>query len=97
MEELFAMEELATGHDVQQSGHVQASGHQQPFTPLLEIQSIEDPVLVQDKRVLNNLIQRQSSSKTKPNPDDYFENVQSEIKPHMRKIVCDWMLEVTEE
>ena len=97
MEELFAMEELATGHDVQQSGHVQPSGHQQPFTPLLEIQSIEDPVLVQDKRVLNNLIQRQSSSKTKPNPDDYFENVQSEIKPHMRKIVCDWMLEVTEE
>ena len=93
MEELFAMEELATGHDVQ------PSGQQQPavFTPLLEIQSIEDPVLVQDKRVLNNLIQRQSSSKNKPNPDDYFETIQSEIKPHMRKIVCDWMLEVTEE
>ncbi len=27
----------------------------------------------------------------------YFDTVQSEIKPHMRKIVTDWMLEVTEE
>ena len=26
-----------------------------------------------------------------------FQNVQTEIKPHMRKIVSDWMLEVCDE
>ena len=25
---------------------------------------------------------------------NYFQNTQTEIKPHMRKIVTDWMLEV---
>ena len=28
---------------------------------------------------------------------NYFETVQTEIKPHMRKIVCEWMLEICEE
>ncbi len=28
---------------------------------------------------------------------DSFQTIQSEVKPHMRKIVYDWMLEVTEE
>ena len=26
--------------------------------------------------------------------NDYFKYVQTDIKPHMRKIVTDWMLEV---
>ena len=51
-----------------------------------------DPVLLSDSRVLNNLIDRQV-----PESKDYFELIQTEIKPHMRKIVSDWMLEVTEE
>jgi cyclin D2 len=32
-----------------------------------------------------------------PAQPDYFRYVQTEIKPHMRKIVCDWMLEVCQE
>ena len=97
MEELFAMEELATtvSSPVQQQ-------QQQPHQPieLMEIQSSEDPILIQDPRVLNNLIKRQSPSKNPKNPEvivDFFQTIQSEVKPHMRKIVCDWMLEVTEE
>ena len=85
MEELFAMEELAK----QQSPEKQ---QQKCFMPLVEVHSKEDPVLVQDSRILDNLIDRQSKSSK-----DYFANVQTEIKPHMRKIVSDWMLEVTEE
>ena len=93
MEELFAMEELAKiSSPVQQ----QKVPHQ-PIE-LMEIQSSEDPILIQDPRVLNNLIKRQSSKNPK-NPEvvDFFQTIQSEVKPHMRKIVCDWMLEVTEE
>ena len=32
-----------------------------------------------------------------PTPSEYFSKVQIEIKPHMRKIVSDWMLEVCQE
>ena len=104
MEELFAMEELATqSSPVKQSQQSQQSQSQYEYQsqsyPAMEIQSNEDPVLIQDKRVLDNLIQRQKqpSNKNPKHPDDYFQYIQSEIKPHMRKIVCDWMLEVTEE
>ena len=60
---------------------------------LLDIQSKEDPVLIRDSRVLSNLITRQD----RHHPNDYFNTVQTEVRPHMRKIVSDWMLEVTEE
>lgn len=83
MEELFAIEELAS-----QSSPVKS----QDYPALMEIHSNEDPVLVQDSRVLNNLIHRQESFEM-----DYFSKIQTEIRPHMRKIVADWMLEVTEE
>lgn len=88
--ELFAIEELACGSSplkFQQAAEVQ----QQPM--LMEIHSKEDPVLTQDSRVLTNLIQRQDHHVI----EDYFKTVQTEIRPHMRKIVSDWMLEVTEE
>ena len=32
-----------------------------------------------------------------PVQPDYFRHVQADIKPHMRKIVADWMLEVCQE
>ena len=57
--------------------------------------SYEDPVLLKDSRVLENVLERQDD--LSPGKFDYFIHVQTEIKPHMRKIVTDWMLEVCEE
>lgn len=84
MEQLFAMEELQPQEQPQEQPSA--------FTRLVEIQSKVDPVLLNDTRVLANLIQRQDMG-----CPDYFKTVQTEVKPHMRKIVSDWMLEVTEE
>ena len=67
-----------------------------------DIRSTEDPVLINDTRVLSNILARQniksSESSSWKRQTTYFENgVQQEIKSHMRKIVSDWMLEVCEE
>ena len=91
MEELFAIEELAAT----KSSPVKPEIQQNPSEiHLMEIHSKEDPVLLQDSRILPNLLQRQQNSDTF---EDYFKTVQTEVRPHMRKIVSDWMLEVTEE
>ena len=87
MEELFAIEELATTESLPEKSPVKQQ------QSLIEIHSKEDPVLIQDSRILSNLIGRQQLSES----EDYFQTVQTEIRPHMRKIVSDWMLEVTEE
>ena len=58
--------------------------------------SYEDPVLTANPRVLANILKR-SQNESASVKEDYFATVQTEIKPHMRKIVSDWMLEVTEE
>ena len=96
MEELFAIEELASQSSPNNHHHLSQQQTEQSnklINHLIEIHSKEDPVLVQDTRVLNNLILRQNGNKSL----DYFKTVQTEVKPHMRKIVSDWMLEVTEE
>ena len=64
-----------------------------------DIRSTEDPVLLNDARVLSNILARQElKNKTRLRQPTYFENgTQQDIKPHMRKIVSDWMLEVCEE
>ena len=54
-----------------------------------------DPTLLTDQRVLDNVL---SGCHGIHSVVDYFKSdIQTEIKPHMRKIVTDWMLEVTEE
>ena len=58
------------------------------------IKSFADPTLLEDQRVLTNVLARCWSQARTP---DYFSTVQTTIKPHMRKIVSDWMLEVCEE
>lgn len=58
------------------------------------VKSLADPTLVNDSRVLSNVLAEGSQTSVKVN---YFLMVQPEVKPHMRKIVADWMLEVTEE
>ena len=65
------------------------------------IKSFEDPNLLHDRRVLENVLAAGNANNGYNNSncqkENYFKTVQTEIKPHMRKIVSDWMLEVTEE
>ena len=52
-----------------------------------------DPVFLDDERVLRNLLlteERYTISSS------YFKCFQTELQTHMRKIVCSWMLEVSE-
>ena len=56
------------------------------------LRSLPDRALIVDDRILDNVI---NGSLQQPIVD-YFQ-FQPHIKPHMRKIVTDWMLEVTEE
>lgn len=53
--------------------------------------SYKDPVLLNDDRVLNNLLTYEE--KCMPS-GSYFKHVQSDVKPYMRKMVATWMLEV---
>ena len=59
----------------------------------LEVQGGVDPVLVQDPRVMLNMLREEKDSGLV----DYCDGMQTEIKPHMRKIVVDWVLEVCED
>ena len=54
-----------------------------------------DPVIFRDDRVLKTLLRKES--KYLPIARNYFLSVQTEIKPHTRKEVADWMLEVCED
>lgn len=53
--------------------------------------SYKDPVLLNDDRVLNNLLTYEEKYMPSGN---YFKVVQKDIKPYMRKMVATWMLEV---
>lgn len=53
-----------------------------------------DATMYSDSRVLANLIS--SEQKNGVPPVDYFESVQTDIKPYIRKIVNSWMQEVSE-
>ena len=66
--------------------------HQEDDLGLGGLRSLPDPALITDERVLENVLNYQQECNF-----DYFKTVQIHIKPHMRKIVADWMLEVTEE
>ena len=114
MEDLFAMDanSLNNNIDLRCAEKPVICNEQQfqnhtAFIPanIPDLRSTEDPVLINDTRVLTNILARQaigprctsklSSVKYQQN---YFENgIQLEIKSHMRKMVSDWMLEVCEE
>jgi len=51
----------------------------------------EDPVLIRDCRVLQNLLSLED--RYQPNPN-YFKCVQKDVQRYMRKMVAQWMLEV---
>lgn len=60
------------------------------ITPLV-CRAYRDPVILEDTRVFQNMLDIEEFYVAASN---YFQNTQTEIKPHMRKIVTDWMLEV---
>uniref|UniRef100_A0A493TRH1 Cyclin-like domain-containing protein n=1 Tax=Anas platyrhynchos platyrhynchos TaxID=8840 RepID=A0A493TRH1_ANAPP len=53
-----------------------------------------DPQLLGDRRVLQNLLSQEERYSPRVS---YFQCVQQEIKPYMRKMLAFWMLEVCEE
>ena len=59
----------------------------------MDIEPMVDPVLLTDKRVMDNMLAGETSHTVR----DYCDNTQTEVAPHMRKIVTDWMLEVCED
>ena len=59
----------------------------------IDVPPMLDQVILSDSRVLQNMMLEELMM-TK---QDYCFNVQSNIAPHMRKIVTDWMLEVCED
>ena len=77
MEDLFTMDDLKCVENIW----------------LADMRSYADPVLINDARILNNILNRQEDNFFGSAFDNYFETIQTEIKPHMRKIVSDWMLE----
>ena len=62
----------------------------------LSVSPTVDPVLTRDPRVLVHMLQEESYT-MKQISDYCSSSVQPELKPHMRKIVTDWMLEVCED
>merc|ERR1711953_471848 len=73
----------------------QQQQQQQLYPKLLQVKAQVDQTLVRDDRVLLNLIKNES--RYLPRYQNYFKTVQVEVKPHMRKVVSDWMLEVCQE
>merc|ERR1712172_252197 len=61
----------------------------------IDVKPMVDEVLLNDHRVLDNMLKEEILSSEEL--QDYFETLQTEIKPRMRKIVTDWMLEVCED
>lgn len=51
----------------------------------------KDPSIFRDFRVLENLVRDELLYVPKCN---YFEEIQNDIQPYMRKVVTTWMLEV---
>ena len=59
----------------------------------IDVEPMVDEVLVKDRRVVDNMLSLEKSYPVV----DYCERLQTEIAPHMRKIVTDWMLEVCQD
>ena len=72
-----------------------AQTYQKSYPKVLQVKAQIDKTLTSDDRVLTNMIKNEH--RYLPSHPDYFRSVQLEIKPHMRKIVSDWMLEVCQE
>jgi len=61
-------------------------------TPL---RAYSDQNIFRNERVLRTLLRREV--KHAPSSKNYFTSIQTDLKPHMRKEVANWMLEICEE
>lgn len=59
------------------------------------LRAYSDPNIFRNERVLRTLIRREV--KHAPTSKNYFTSMQTDLKPHMRKEVANWMLEICEE
>lgn len=55
------------------------------------IRAKKDPVLLHDDRILQNLLELEERYLVSTS---YFECVQRDVQPYMRKIVSGWMMQV---
>merc|ERR1712050_53198 len=60
---------------------------------MIDVPAEIDPVIAHDNRVLENML----NAENEVTVEDYCGNKDSNLAPHMRKIVTDWMLEVCED
>ena len=70
-----------------------ARGEQLALSRGLGVFSLQDRVMLDDRRVMSNMMAAEKDWRC----IDYCALVQTQIKPHMRKIVVDWMVEVCED
>ncbi|XP_028163110.1 G1/S-specific cyclin-D2-like [Ostrinia nubilalis] len=80
--------DLSCGENMENSGNQNRNGRQDMCV------AGPDRALDRDPRVLMNLM---ALERTHALHTDYFQNVQMDIQPFMRKVVTTWMLEVCEE
>ena len=91
MVDLFCEEVLATDPNTSPDyGYNSTVSRLPPEMPFV-CKAYLDPVLLEDGRVFRNML---NTEEFYISDNNYFENVQKEIKPHMRKLATDWMLEV---
>ena len=89
MEDLYCQEQLAVDSLSPDQGYKTDYSVSMANWPTVTKAEV-DPALLED-RVFRNMMDTEDCYISDNN---YFENVQKEIKPHMRKLVTDWMLEV---
>ena len=79
-------------------GRAEVKGAAYPYQTLsmrLQVAPMVDPVVASDPRVVCHMLEDERMALEVLT--DYCNTVQPELKPHMRKIVTDWMLEVCED
>ena len=61
-----------------------------PAKMSIDVEPMLDKVILTDERVLENML----NAEKEVTVEDYCANKDSNLAPHMRKIVTDWMMEV---
>jgi len=89
--------EVMDERELQKTGFLQMQQYKQNIAIFNHppVKSSCDSIILSDDRVLQNLLRNEE--RYLPSYPDYFKFVQVEVKPHMRKVVADWLLEVCDE